>query len=284
MAGSDPYRIIHTLQNIEHVGTSPALWSGLFSGVSENEVDIKELSEALSREPTVCAQLLKVANSPHYYRGKRIGTVSEAVLHLGLQMVKRIVLAVELIGLYRNRSDTSGFDIGDFWRHTLAGAMIARELAQNNRFAEPEAAYVSALLRDLGVLVIRQYFPDLFVEILTLINSRRISFKKASSVICGMSHRDVSVHVATRWDLPPKIVMPLNDRYSGDEPEQDIRRFTEVADTMLYQQGYGTWDPFFSEIASETDIIVSGLSPDAMDSLSGKIIPQVDEIASQIVF
>ncbi len=282
MADSDPYRIIHTLQNIEHVGTSPALWAGLFSGVSESEIDMKELSEALSREPTVSAQLLKVANSPHYYRGRRISTISQAVMHLGLHMVKKVLLAVELIGLYQNRSDTSGFDSSLFWRHTLAGAMLAQEIAQNNRFEEPEVAYVSALLRDLGVLVIRQYFPDLFVEMLTAVESRQISFRKASAAVCGMSHRSISVHVATRWDLPARIVLPLNERAIGDEHQQDVRRFMEVADTMLYQYGYANWDKYFSEIASETDIIVTGLDRESMDSLCAKIFPEVDEIAARV--
>lgn len=279
----DPYRILNTLQNIEHIGTSPALWAGFFSDAEEWEGDVPRIVESLSREPTVCAQLLKIANSPHYFRGRQIATVHQAVVHVGLNVVKRIVLAIELIGLYHARQDTSAFPFVQFWKHTLAGGMLSQEIARNNGLREPGQVYVTGLLRNLGILVLRQYFPDFFIEIVDLVREKEMSYRSASAKVCALDHRQIAAHVAMRWNLPERLVFPLDEKSPATKEDLECRRFVRIADTILAKRGYQPWDINFAEGCDETDLLVCGLDNAAEEALCGQVFPQVDDIASQVL-
>jgi len=274
------FRLINTLQNIEHIGTSPALWQGLFSEADDWSVDVRRVAERLSREPTVLAQVLKIANSPVYFRGASVATPAVAVMQLGLITIKRVVLAVQLLGLYHGRSDTTGFADSRFWKHTLAGAMLTQEIARRNRSTLHEHSYVAALLRNIGVLVFRQFFPDLFVQIVPLAASRRLSFRAAEARVCRMDHRDISAYVARRWGLPDEVVAPLDERTPG--VGEETRRYLRVADTILYQRAYERWDEFDADLCDESEMLVHGVDAASAEALCATVLPQVEEIASHV--
>ena len=162
----EDYSIINTIQNTEHIGTFPAVTKWILDEMKTTDLSIEKLCNRLADDPTICSQILKLANSPHFYRGNHITSLFHAVVHIGTDNIKRIILAIELIGVYRGTMDYSGFNQIDFWRHSLAGAMIVEALAKRCQHINPETCFLCAILRNIGIPFIRQFFPDKFKDIL----------------------------------------------------------------------------------------------------------------------
>jgi HD-like signal output (HDOD) protein len=150
-----------------------------------------------------------------------------------------------MIGTFENREDRSSFDINQYWKRSLALALLAQEMALIERREDTESAFLSGLLYDIGVLVLRQYFPDAFAEICELMSSKKCGFAEACGTIGYLDHRQIGRLIAMRWNLPKKIL------YVFAGPSESLLDYVEVtanrntvlfSDCQLTLNGVYTWD------------------------------------------
>lgn len=236
------------IQNIEHIGTSPELSLKIMEAVNNTEVTMHDVVKIILEDPTICAQVLRVANSPYYYRGERISTMTGAVVHLGLDNIRRILFAIEMIGLFRANSVMTCFDEKNFWKHSVAGALLAAELGAADGIPDTESVYLCGLLRNIGVLAIRQFLPKEFYRIYELVTDKNLSFQRASRETIGIDHREITGLLCMRWNLPDSIIgvmSNLEKKDTGKSAQQDLARLILCADALLSIRGVNGWDPFF---------------------------------------
>ena len=246
------------IQNIEHIGTSPELSLKIMEAVNKSDVNVNEVVKIILEEPTMCAQILRVANSSYYYRGERINNITGAVIHLGLETVRRILFAIEMIGLFRANSVLTFFNEVNFWKHSVAGALLATELGKTSSSdkVRDEGYYICGLLRNIGVLAIRQFLPKEFHQIYDLIGKKKLPFKTASKETIGIDHREIAYLIGMRWNLPDKLISAMSElenRDTGIESAHRIMRAINLADAVLYAKGVNEWDPFYAPICAVQD-------------------------------
>ena len=245
MKNSDPYRIMHAITNMEHIGTPPELAFRLFAIAKRETSSIEQIAQEILKNPTVSAALLKLSNSAYYSRGMPIENVHQAIVHLGIKTVINLIIAVEMIGTFENREDRSSFDINQYWKRSLALALLAQEIALIERREDTESAFLSGLLFDIGVLVLRQYFPDAFAEICELMSGKKCCFAEACGTIGYLDHHQIGRLIAMRWNLPKKIL------YVFAGPSESLLDYVEVtanrntvlfSDYQLTLNGIYAWD------------------------------------------
>jgi HD-like signal output (HDOD) protein len=234
--------------NIEHIGTPRGISFKLIQKTSGDEYNTEDLAELLSQEPTICAQILKVSNSALFSRGQPIRTIKHAVTHLGLANIKSIIFAIEILGTFKGHLVSEKFNDMDFWKHSIAGGIIASKYARTLGVQDLDLVYMAAILRNLGVLAIRQFMPGEFDKILSMIEQDKTSFKDASKAVLNASHREITYLIGQRWNLPLVIIDAINDRVNhfeiGEEALQ-IGKAITVADDLLHIANYCIWDPNF---------------------------------------
>jgi HD-like signal output (HDOD) protein len=244
------------IQNIEHIGTSPELSLKIMQAVNKSDVNMNDVVKIILEEPTVCAQILKVANSPYYYRGERISTMTGAVVHLGLENVRRILFAIEIIGIFKANSVLTFFNEVNFWKHSVAGAILASEIGPSMKVNNTEDIYLCGLLRNIGVLAIRQFLPKEFFQIYELIGKKSMTFKEASKDCIGIDHREISYLLCMRWNLPDNIISVLSELENKDVGAKDISPVAltiNCADAALSSKGINEWDPFCKPVCPLQD-------------------------------
>jgi HD-like signal output (HDOD) protein len=240
----DHYRILQTLENMESIGALPSISLRIFRKLDEPDFCINDITHLIMQDPAICAQILKVANSAYYSRGNQITTISQAVTHLGTNIIKKILFAIEIMGLYPNSLPIAEFDESEFWRHTLAGAILVQEIANRNRHASAESFYLAALLRNLGILVMRQFFPDKFRDICEFVRKRKLSFMEAEDFLIGIDHRDIAYLVAVRWGLPNEILYSYLRDLNHVGEMKTVNEIIQIAEALLCREKYGQWDSF----------------------------------------
>jgi HD-like signal output (HDOD) protein len=270
----DQYRFIHTLENLEHIGTPPHVALRLNKELGKADIGISDAVSLLQREQTICAQILKVANSVHYSRGHRIQNLTQAVSHLGTELARKIVLAVELIGIYRGEGSLAHFSELRFWKHTLAGAGVSREIALRTKASDIETCFIAAMLRNIGVLAIRQYFPDTFRDIIEQCRAHAMAFSDAAKSIMKMDQYDIAYLVGVRWNLPEKIVFSIRGM-DADPDAELIRRIMHTADTLLLEKQYALWDPHYN-------FQIQPVTCYMPDDVLANILLDVDRVAQEL--
>src|SRR5882757_989116 len=129
-----------------------------------DEVDIAEIARIISRDPALSSKILRTVNSSFYGRSQSIGQVSQALVILGLQSVKTLVLGFSLVSNLQE-SKSSGFKHLDYWKRSIYAATAAKTLAARTHMVQVEECFLAALLQDLGMLVLDQALKEEYGQI-----------------------------------------------------------------------------------------------------------------------
>ncbi|MBS4049856.1 MAG: HDOD domain-containing protein, partial [Methylomonas sp.] len=118
--------------------------------------NLSNLADRISQDPPMAVRVLRVANSPFYGMSREIGSLQEAVVVLGLNRVRNLLLGVGFMNVlpvyHRN------FDYSLFWHHSMAVADCSRQLAMHTGI-DQDIAFTAGLLHDIGLLAIVLLFP-----------------------------------------------------------------------------------------------------------------------------
>jgi hypothetical protein len=111
----------------------------------------QEIAQILQTDPALSGRVLKIANSAYCGRTRPIGSVREAVTHLGIRLVRNVALGFSLVSQC-GRGACRGFDYGGFWSRSLAMGVAAQEVAGYVGQIAPAEAFTCGLLAQVGRL------------------------------------------------------------------------------------------------------------------------------------
>lgn len=143
---------------LKSIPSVPAILQSLIAEVSQDseKVDLNRVAELISRDKSIAAQCLRLANSPLFGRGTRTDSVRGAVRTLGIAHIRDIAVSTMMMQIGDSQKT---LDPMVFWEHSLGCAIVSRKLARAVGFDDPEKAYLAGLLHDLGYIVNMVLFP-----------------------------------------------------------------------------------------------------------------------------
>lgn len=176
---------------------------------SDDDSSPRGIAQCISKDPSFAARVLKLANSAYYGLPRTVSTISEAVTLLGNRTVRNMaIMAATQDTLGRA---VTGYELGagDLWRHALASAMTAQMLAEEIRYADPEAAFVAGLLHDVGKVVLGLHVEEAIAPIQQWMQENDGTFIEAERAILGFDHAEVGGRVALHWNLPLALAQAI---------------------------------------------------------------------------
>ncbi|MBN1981423.1 MAG: HDOD domain-containing protein [Chitinivibrionales bacterium] len=280
----DSQAIVEVINNVEHIGSSPTVSIKIFEELRKHDYDINVCCQYIAQEPTIAVQIIKLANSPLYYRGNQISSLVQAILYIGVKNIEKILFAIELIGIYKGKQSYKNFSEKMFWKHSLAGALIAQGIAVNIDFDSVEECFLSALLRDLSVLFLRQYLPDLFAQIGALCEEKHLSFSQASESILALHYRFLTNLICSRWDIPPIICNSIFINTTNTADITTIAHCITLSDFILSVNRYEPWDLYYNPEIPTDLFDTHGLSYEKLQSIYSVSIGEVEAFAETMIF
>ncbi len=204
------------VESVQHLPLFTGTAVQLIRSVDRDDVSAVELSRLISTDAALSAHLLRIVNSSYYGLPRRIGTVSDALAVLGLDLVRRTVTAAVLQRpLFAYLHDTEVARA--FWRHELQCAALARHLAPRLG-ADGESTYMAGLLHDVGRLVMLMQFPDRTEMLLHRHDDARgLEHERA---LFGFDHAQVGGALLESWGLPGHIVQAAHEHADESEPDE----------------------------------------------------------------
>lgn len=196
-------RVTQVFNRLTDLPTLPAVVDKLLQ-LSDQEASFKEFGDLIATDPGLTAKVLKLVNSAFYSLKAPVSDLAHACSMIGVRTIKSLVLSVSVMQLFKKRCH--GFEAPQFWRHSLACALVSRKVSVALKFQPDlvEEAYISGLLHACGVPLFVQFFPDEYSEVLEnaemgedLIELELESF--------GAGHPEAGGQIVTHWRLSPRI-------------------------------------------------------------------------------
>ncbi|MCP4693012.1 MAG: HDOD domain-containing protein [Desulfobacterales bacterium] len=214
--------IIRKLDRINELPTLPAIAVKVNRLVDEGGVSAKNLSQIIEKDQALAAKLLKLVNSVFFGIRAEISNVSHAIAFLGNDMVRDAVISVSIINLFSSVNLLKGFDITDFWSHSISVAITSKHLAEKTGVMRPEKCFMGGLLHDIGKVVLCAYFSDLFEKVWNSHQENDLEFYETENMEISTNHAKIGGIVAERWKLPPHMIDAIGRHH---DPGEDVSDF-----------------------------------------------------------
>ena len=173
------------------------------------EVDTDDLSRKIARDQGLTTKLLRVANSSFYGFPRRISSIHDAVVVMGLAGVRSLVLSPGLVHAFG--AGTGGtLDRNQYWRRSFRVASYAKAIARLLR-QPPEVAFTAGLLHDIGQLVLDICLQQEFAETLAKLPTFDNDLLAAERATLGFTHSELGAEVLRRWNFPTEIEHAVRD-------------------------------------------------------------------------
>src|SRR5205085_7800058 len=193
----------------------PAIAVQVLDLAQKADVDIAEIAHLISKDPALSGKILRTVNSSFYGRSQHVSTISHALVILGLQSVKTLVLGFSLVtNLTKNKS--KGFKHITYWKRSIYSATAARAIAAKINIVQQEEAFLSALLQDIGMLVLDQVMPEEYGEVHSKVTSHN-ELAGAEMQAIGATHAEVAGVIAEQWKLPPLLSTPITFHHNPQD-------------------------------------------------------------------
>ena len=166
---------------------------------TDDDQSLTNFANKISQDPPMVVRILRVANSPFYGMSREISSLRQAIVLLGLNRVRGMLLGVCFSKMLPVRH--KDFDYPLFWHHSMTVADCARQLAIYTGIGQ-DIAFTAGLLHDIGLLVIVLLFPDDFSRIINEPHPNRVEMERR---ILGFDHMEIGGKIARHWNFPVAI-------------------------------------------------------------------------------
>lgn len=191
----------------------PAVLQKIMEIQSSADPSIDDIAKVISGDVSLSAGVLKAVNSPLYGIKKRMSSIHQAVVLLGLNNVLNIVIGISL------RLEIGGnFNVAveRFWDTASDVALISAGLAKELRHAPSDEAYTLGLFHDCGIPLLMMKDAN-YIEVLKAANgSLDKSFTQVEDELINTNHAVVGYYVAKSWRLPPHICKAILNHHEPD--------------------------------------------------------------------
>jgi len=196
--------VLNKIKQSNNLPQLPQVMLRLIKACKNDQISVDELTGIISTDPSLTSRLLQIIGSAYVNLPKEVNSINTAVLYLGLYTIRNIAISSSAMHFFELSKAVPKFDIGKFWYHSYKCGVIARRVAEENSFPNPDELFLAGLLHDIGRLVLMQNFPDDYKAILkTSASEARIL--AAELELFGTNTPQVSAWLFNQWNLNPLI-------------------------------------------------------------------------------
>lgn len=250
--------------------TLPVVINKLNSLSDDEKSSVQEMSRIVSSDQVLSARILRLANSPSY-GFHRVSTISNAMILLGVNVVKSLALSSSIFAIMEKES------VG-LWEHSLGVGVAANLIARKLGLPECEEIATAGLLHDIGKIIISLKCSEAEKDIFELVRERHIYALEAEKEIIDTDHTEVGGWLSKSWFLPDKLSEPI--AFHHDVAKSHNHRIktavVHVADVLIKASGFGnsgdSFVPPIQKIAWDTLKLNEQLLVELVDEIEDKLV------------
>lgn len=133
----------------------------------QHDISVREAVDIIHIDPTIVTKLIQLANSALYAPTTPVTNCHNAVVRLGLEATRTLVMSIGLKQLFNCKEPRLMKAMQSLWQSSLQISCLCYVLAQETDTVNPEDALLAGLICDIGVIPLLHYasqHPDQYPE------------------------------------------------------------------------------------------------------------------------
>ncbi|WP_087026029.1 HDOD domain-containing protein [Thaumasiovibrio subtropicus] len=258
------------LSRVNELPKIPKVLQELVEMVNQEEVDLMQLSKKISMEQVVSARILRMSNSAHFGRSRTIASVDEAVIRLGVEPIRTLLVVSVLVSAFPK---VKGLDMSVYWNDTFEIATIASNVAKKAGL-DGNQAFTAGMLHNIGELMIHTLAEEEAMQIVQRVEKGEEKISAQSDVL-GITAPELGAKLAVAWKFAPQLVDSIEHYLEPEKAEKDPKMATALHFAYEVNQ---KWDDFEDE--DKTSFVDSNDDVRRL-ALSNDIVGVLDEARGQ---
>lgn len=218
-------------------------------GEGDDGASFKRIAALIETDPVLTARILRLVNSAFYGVSGAIASVYDALVMLGLDIVRGLVLSTAAMDLVEGRRGVAGL-----WEHSYGAAIAAVALGRTLGMPRVEELSAAALMHDIGKVVLASQLGREYDEVVQHALHSGVRIREAEAELLGVSHDQIGRWLVTRWRLPPTLAEPIALHHEPGKARRhrEATAAVHVADLMIRAYGFGfAGDELMPDLAPE---------------------------------
>lgn len=195
------------ISRTEDLPSLPNLYTEIMEELQSPNGSIQRIGKIVEKDLSMTAKVLQLVNSAFFGLPRHISNPSQAVILLGSDTIKSLVLTVGLFSQF-NQAALATLPIKSIYEHSMKTGAIIKQITKSENMDKKivDNAFMAGLLHDLGKLVLAANLPEIYREVFELSKHEGITFHEAETEKLGASHAEVGAYLLGLWGLPDTIV------------------------------------------------------------------------------
>ncbi|PIE89528.1 MAG: hypothetical protein CR997_10545 [Acidobacteria bacterium] len=237
----------------------PELAMKVMRMLEDPNTNAKNLQDTISNDQSMTLQILKIANSALYGLKREVRTLSHAIMILGFNSIRSIVLASAAKNMYFSK--TMGLKERLLWEKSIGCAMISRILGSKFSDINKEECFICGLMHNMGQTVLNQKFPAEYDQIIQESYMEGIPVEALEKRAFGFSHNELGGAITEKWNLSENISQVILFYLApamAPQPHRRLASVVNIAHSFCADLGVGVKEPVpvsFDFLRSSRDIL-----------------------------
>ena len=230
-------KVRRVVANIRNLPTPPIVFQQIQKVINDPNVSAGSIAAVLSEDPAMSIKVLKLTNSAFYGLSREVDSVKQAVLIVGLEAIKNLVLSASVLDMFKGKNIDEDFN-DKFWRHSLATGVACRMLAKKIKhrgFLDADPAFSAGLLHDIGKLILICFLPEEAAAYRTMREADKHSTDhQVEERAIGFTHAQIGGVLAETWKLPGKLAEAITFHHKPQlaEDENTVAYFVHLGNYL----------------------------------------------------
>jgi len=270
--------------NIAKLDTLPAMpviARKLLSLALDTDEGEAQLLKLIEQDPLIAAKIIGLANSPMFGASRKVTSVNDASMLLGLTRVKSVAIGIATMSAV-TKFPEGLLKANDLWLHSMAIALVMRAIAKTMPArVRPldDQIFLAGLLHDIGYMVLSYLDTPVSNALHTELQAHPDrSVNEIEQELLGMTHGEIGAQLGRHWDLPEEIIAVMRYHHTPDDEEatvgQPLVSLVNFAEKVL--SAFGVAESTEQAISDE-EWLELGITADKAEG----IIAQISTIAEQ---
>ena len=223
------------VEALKSLPTMPGVFEKINRLMANPKTSAKDIGDVIASDPALSAKVIRIVNSAFYGFPGRISSVTHALIILGFDVVRGLVLSTSVFNVMLAKGYSG------LWEHSLGCAAVAGIIAKKTKDPNPEEASLAALLHDIGKVMMKIQLPEESSYVDQEAAKKQISIYEAEEAILGVTHTTIGNWLCKQWNLPDSLSDPIIYHHKPNLSKVTPRSTTivHVANALVRGIGFG---------------------------------------------
>ena len=195
------------VSQIESLPSLPSIYTEIMAEMQSDDPSIKNLGAIIGRDVSMTAKILQVVNSVFYGLPQKISNPQQAVILLGLEAIKALVLTIKIFSEF-SQKNFAWFNIDAIFNHSISVSTRAKAIVKNENMDQDliNHSLMAGLLHDLGKLILATNFKNTYRQVQAESQCSGHPLWELEQEAFGTSHAEIGAYLMGLWNMENPII------------------------------------------------------------------------------